>query len=317
MLKKSEYQKEWFKTEAGKSYKEKHKDYQKEWRDANREQYNASRTAAQFRVRQEALEHYGGKPPKCSTCNSIDDLRISPLRPGESPYSLRKAGYPSGRKILCFSCVKKERGTRIQTNEIWRDPETGKHRKDLRSEVKCGHCGNHLLKKRCHVNASKESYCDMTCLGKANAERLTGENNPRYTRVKVSCKWCDIEIIRTRTEIIKSTTNRFFCCRKHQGLWRSENLVGDKLYNFKGGYEPYYGENWRSQRRNARERDSYTCQRCGITKEEKGKNPDVHHIKPFRTFGLENYRKANDLSNLICYCNVCHKIVEEQANYAI
>jgi predicted HNH restriction endonuclease len=37
---------------------------------------------------------------------------------------------------------------------------------------------------------------------------------------------------------------------------------------------------------------------------------DVHHIIPFRKFGIERYQEANSLSNLICYCNLCHLIVE-------
>lgn len=189
---------------------------------------------------------------------------------------------------------------------------SGKHFNHQRQMVKCATCGKDLLKKQCHINATKQSFCNMKCLGKANGERLTGPQNPRYSQVELPCSWCGEIILRRRAEI--KPGKNFFCSPKHVGLWKAEVLVGDQVYNWKGGYEPYYGSNWRSQRRKAWERDNYTCQRCGMTKDEKGKNPDVHHIKPFRTFGVKNYRKANDLTNLICYCNVCHKIVEEQAN---
>ncbi|CAN5509807.1 hypothetical protein BH10ACI2_BH10ACI2_04440 [soil metagenome] len=198
----------------------------------------------------------------------------------------------------------------LKGNENWKD-STGKHVNWKREEVPCAYCGAITTKKACHINKGNV-FCDKDCLGKANGKRLTGENNPRYSRVTVSCAWCGKDLLRQKTDAAQ--IKNFFCDTKHNGLWKSENLVGEKVYNFKGGYEPYYGKNWRSQRRQAWERDNYTCQRCFITKEEKGKNPDVHHIRPFRTFGLKNYKKANLLTNLICLCNRCHKIVEEEIN---
>jgi len=41
---------------------------------------------------------------------------------------------------------------------------------------------------------------------------------------------------------------------------------------------------------------------CGLIAD----NLDVHHIVPFREFGLENYKKANRLENLISLCHSCH-----------
>ena len=96
--------------------------------------------------------------------------------------------------------------------------------------------------------------------------------------------------------------------------WRSENVCGATLYNWKGGYEPYYGPSWPSAKRKARERDKHICQRCGVTREELGKNLDVHHKIPFRNFGVERHLEANALGNLICHCARCHKIVEDADN---
>ena len=90
-----------------------------------------------------------------------------------------------------------------------------------------------------------------------------------------------------------------------------ENLRGKKIYNWKGGYEPYYGENWLVQKRKARLRDKNICQRCGKTREQEKKELSVHHIIPFRNFGLKNYKKANKLNNLITLDKRCHKMVEE------
>jgi hypothetical protein len=97
------------------------------------------------------------------------------------------------------------------------------------------------------------------------------------------------------------------------GLEASE-LAGKNHPNWKGGYEPYYGPNWYEQRRRALERDDYSCQACGVTKQELGQNPDVHHITPFREFvdddGNADYEAANDLDNLMAVCRSCHAEIE-------
>lgn len=79
--------------------------------------------------------------------------------------------------------------------------------------------------------------------------------------------------------------------------------------------EADYGPNWTRQRRQARERDDFTCQHCGAREAITGREHDVHHIVPFRNFGYipgENlaYREANALPNLITLCRVCHGKVD-------
>ena len=81
---------------------------------------------------------------------------------------------------------------------------------------------------------------------------------------------------------------------------------GSRHPSWKGGYEPYYGSNWNSQRRKARKRDRYICQKCDVTEYELRHELDVHHIVPFRIFGIDQFKKANQLSNLISLCKSCH-----------
>jgi 5-methylcytosine-specific restriction endonuclease McrA len=95
-----------------------------------------------------------------------------------------------------------------------------------------------------------------------------------------------------------------FCSEKCQGSWTSENRTGENSPNWKGGYNPYYGPNWREQRRKVWERDDETCQACGQTTDELGQRPSVHHIIPFRE--CDDYEEANKLSNLVCLCRSCH-----------
>jgi 5-methylcytosine-specific restriction endonuclease McrA len=101
--------------------------------------------------------------------------------------------------------------------------------------------------------------------------------------------------------------------------WMKDHLSGlfrgEKGPNWKGGKVKYYGPNWRHQRTKARERDGYKCRHCGVSQKSLGRRLDVHHIKPFRSFGYifgqnDNYKIANELSNLISLCPNCHKAVE-------
>ncbi len=75
-----------------------------------------------------------------------------------------------------------------------------------------------------------------------------------------------------------------------------------------------YGPNWSTQREAARARDGYRCQQCGAPERE-GRQHDVHHVTPFRTFGYvpgknDFYKLANRLENLITLCSNCHRRVE-------
>lgn len=73
----------------------------------------------------------------------------------------------------------------------------------------------------------------------------------------------------------------------------------------------YYGPSWRSQRKNARERDKYKCRICHIDKYNMGENPSVHHISPKYNWNVEEeHEEMNDLSNLISLCPSCHQKLE-------
>jgi 5-methylcytosine-specific restriction endonuclease McrA len=85
---------------------------------------------------------------------------------------------------------------------------------------------------------------------------------------------------------------------------------GEKCCRWMGGSDHYRGKNWQRQRRKARQRDNFTCQRCGVTEVILGQELDVHHISKYREF--EDYNSANRLSNLISYCKVCHATVERE-----
>lgn len=64
------------------------------------------------------------------------------------------------------------------------------------------------------------------------------------------------------------------------------------------------GANWVLQARVARERDGFACQICSISEEDLGRQLDVHHKIPYRSFASNV--EANRLENLISLCPSCH-----------
>ncbi|MGD2161925.1 MAG: DEAD/DEAH box helicase [Anaerolineales bacterium] len=75
-----------------------------------------------------------------------------------------------------------------------------------------------------------------------------------------------------------------------------------------------YGPSWPKARQAARARDGFICRQCGAPEKE-GRAHDVHHLKPFRSFGYvvgenRNDRIANDLDNLVTLCPSCHQRAE-------
>ncbi len=73
-----------------------------------------------------------------------------------------------------------------------------------------------------------------------------------------------------------------------------------------------YGPGWNRIRERVRERDGFNCQVCG--RMENGREHDVHHRVPFRTFrddaGRIDRERANRLDNLVTLCPECHRKVE-------
>lgn len=121
---------------------------------------------------------------------------------------------------------------------------------------------------------------------------------------------------------IKDIANKLGCCNctvrkflsKHDIECRDAKFQpGEDHFNWAGGHEKYYGPNWESQKRKAKERDGYECLLCGMSEEkhlkELGERIHVHHIRKFRRYN--SYKEANVLDNLATVCKDCHYDVEK------
>lgn len=170
--------------------------------------------------------------------------------------------------------------------------------------VECDYCGKEFTVNRAKKESFDIHFCSRNCYGRWISENKSGENSPIYKQREIKCDYCGKEFKRQPSEI--HSVN--FCSRDCHSKWWSENMVGENNFRWKGGFERYYGPNWLRQRRKARARDNYTCQVC--SEKEDGHELDVHHIVPFRNFGLEDYKEANKLNNLITLCRKCHGKVD-------
>lgn len=171
-------------------------------------------------------------------------------------------------------------------------------RKDIL--VVCQQCEKEFIVPKNRETTAK--YCSKTCLGQANGDR--GKVAYRK-RIKVNCSECGKKIDKKQSTL--RTLN--FCSELCMGRYYSEHKLfsGEKSGTWAGGDIDYYGPNWRSQRREARKRDNYTCVDCGISESEYGSELSVHHIIPFRNFNGD-WEKANQLSNLVSLCEYpCHR----------
>lgn len=122
------------------------------------------------------------------------------------------------------------------------------------------------------------------------------------TRQQYSCELCG----KTR-EVAQSSGGKRFCSNSCRLKWFSTHFRGELSPQWLGGKRTYYGASWKSQRRLARKRDSFTCQSCSKSRSELKRAVAVHHVIPFRFFGIVNHLEANKLSNLICLCDSCHQ----------
>lgn len=165
-------------------------------------------------------------------------------------------------------------------------------------------------------------YCSRACGNVASAPSRTGVKRSAETRARLSqaktgvpnlklrkppitsiCKGCSIpfEVSRNRARADLAR----FCST--DCWYRYVRVHPEESGTYRGGAASYYGPNWQSQSRKARERDQHTCQDCGVRQY----NPrlDVHHLRGRRFFGTD-YEAANQLDNLISLCKPCHIIRE-------
>lgn len=169
--------------------------------------------------------------------------------------------------------------------------------------TECEECGQEF---EYYESMQHGRFCSDECTGRSKA----GERNP-MKREEVVAK-------------ISGENSHFYGKEPHnKGEEMSEEfcekmsaprpgMQGSNHPNWKGGEDRhYYGPSWtESRRETARERDKRQCQKCGVDESDLEIKLDVHHIRPFRQYGVEDHTEANRLDNLVSLCRSCHIEVE-------
>lgn len=177
---------------------------------------------------------------------------------------------------------------------------------DNRVVVECERCGEEKKMWPSEMKNREKTFCSVECRSQWISETKSGENSPRYKRVTVGCDVCG-----ETKEMWPSQADEYdhhFCSDECENTWRSENFKKEQNPVWAGGYEPFYGSNWRKKRREVVERDGDECRVCGITADEYGRSIDVHHIESVTSF--DKPEKANTLDNMIQLCPTCHTQAE-------
>lgn len=184
----------------------------------------------------------------------------------------------------------------------------------------CRQCGHKFNAPKNQVANTKGggSFCSKECRRQWQVENppqhalpvYNGAEHPNWSRVRTNCTHCGISFDIAPSRIANSSSGNVFCDADCYHAWYSENLSGENSHGWKGGKKSWRGASWKRQRRLALKRDNHICQHCGITEKKLGRCLDVHHLTPFREFGLERHEEANDLRNLISLCQSCHQRAE-------
>ncbi len=156
------------------------------------------------------------------------------------------------------------------------------------ARIECQYCGRDFLVHPSRVKHGRGKSCSPKCQYAAIKAR-SGPN------ISLACIGCGVSFKRYNSQIIGRTGGGKYCSRG----CRDANRIREKHPQFIGRPVHHRGPNWHAQKRRARRRDNWICQHC----REPGR--DVHHMRPFRLF--DDYRVANELSNLVTLCHPCHR----------
>lgn len=172
-----------------------------------------------------------------------------------------------------------------------------------RISLTCDQCGKNIIKAPSAIK--DHNFCSRSCSSRWHAIR--GQSGNPFSQVSIKCYTCGKEFMRQPNQIKRNKHQ--YCSKKCFYKAHEINMGGDKNPVWRGGFDPYYGPNWKRQSYEARKRDNFTCQRCGILEDKLSKKLHVHHIKPLREFNRD-FKKANAIGNLISLCPGCHTFLE-------
>jgi hypothetical protein len=211
----------------------------------------------------------GGDTQTCEHCGS--EFRLPPWR--------ARKGMGTGRfcSRACYGQYRKER-TGITQECVW--------------------CGESFRATRYRVARGRGRFCSRICKDKWWSASQQGSNCTFWKGglITTVCLWCGKEFKAKPSWLAAGKAK--FCSRACYGHWQSENRVGKRAANWRGGlavysYPPAFNS---SLKQRVRGRDGYACAICKMPEHDYAHH--IHHI---------DYDKQNNsLANLLELCHNCH-----------
>src|SRR3989344_2956539 len=148
------------------------------------------------------------------------------------------------------------------------------------THVSCAVCGKEYYAKPWHLKIGWAKYCSRAC---TNIGVRKGK--------EVKCSICGKAIYRQPKDLLRSKSEKYFCSKHCQTLWRNHTFVGELHGNYKSGRAAYRSILSRTERERI-------CQLC---RTDDTRLLQVHHIDRDRT--------NNKTMNLAWLCLNCHFLV--------
>lgn len=227
------------------------------------------------------------------------------------------------RNKNCLLCKKP-----LTKNQYWK--------KQKYCSCKCSNRGRRILKycDICNILLTRKQrhnkYCSRKCYGiwlskqpprkmsyktkikiSIKAKKRIGKKSSGWknANINIKCIICNKNFKRFKSKINRTSNKIPVCSRKCANILQKKYKFhkGENNANWQGGISklpyPFYFDT--QLKKEIRQRDNHTCQKCGCTqKEELNKNNKkltIHHI---------DYNKENcSKSNLITLCNKCNLLV--------
>lgn len=143
--------------------------------------------------------------------------------------------------------------------------------------TECGICSKEFYIKPSHQKRGWGKFCSTICRSKAQCKGKF-----------VKCFICGKDVYRSPKALTRSKSDKFFCSKSCQTIWRNGEYIGEKSKNWKNGEHAYRSILKRGGKRP-------TCILCQNTDE---RVLAVHH--------KDHNRSNNTLENLTWLCFNCH-----------
>lgn len=246
----------------------------------------------------------------CPKCDDVFDTRR-----GLGVHHTRTHGERLANRECDFCCEafhssyeKKYCSEQCRTEAVSYAGKNNPNYRGKKTQGECELCGDRFE----YYQSEKEGLYCGDCIETEqwrSIPQIEGSAHHRWNggKQQFSCTMCEAVVNRYPSAV---TSDVVVCSEECRQDWLSRSFSGDGHPNWKGGGNGAYGVGWNAIRRKALERDDYRCCICGKPKHEIGRNPDVHHIIPVRSF-IESDRHekvdAHSLDNVISLCEACHR----------